>query len=133
MPDTHSRKTIVNVSWSALFKVLAVVVLVWLWLQLVQLFLVLIVALLLAVSLNPVVMWFERRRLPRWGAATLVAVTLLGAIVGFVWLTWASLQDQAQYAANHFQQFEKQAVEALPGWVQKAVTPDSGDLASTAA
>jgi hypothetical protein len=55
MPDAHPRKTIVNVSWSALFKVLAVVVLVWLWLQLVQLFLVLVVALLLAVSLNPIV------------------------------------------------------------------------------
>jgi Predicted permease len=60
-------------------------------------------------------------------------VTLLCIVLGFLWLTWTSLADQAQYAASHFQQLEKQAVDALPGWVRNAATPDSGDLQSAAA
>ena len=48
--------------------------LIWLWLTLVSTVLVVIVAVLLAITLNPVVEWFEARGLPRWAASVVVAL-----------------------------------------------------------
>jgi predicted PurR-regulated permease PerM len=126
MPSASPRKTVITLSWSALFKVLAAVAFVWLWLRLVQLVLVVIVAVLLAVTLNPVVEWLERRGLPRWVAATTVGVTLAAVIGGFCWITWASLNDEAHYAIQHLKQFEKQGLDAVPGWARAAMgNPDN--------
>src|SRR4051812_38729754 len=53
------RPVIVTIPWRTVATVLTAVALVWLWLKLVEMFLVLLVAVLLAVTLNPVVGWFE--------------------------------------------------------------------------
>ena len=63
----------------------------WVWLTLVQLVLVLIVAVLLAVTLNPVIDWLERHGWPRWAAAAVIFVGLLATLGGFGWVTWASV------------------------------------------
>ena len=57
---------------------------------------------LLAVTLNPVVDWLERRGWPRWAAATAGRDSSLVAVVGgFGWLTWTSVPEQAVVAAEH--------------------------------
>src|SRR5439155_13682452 len=81
--------------------------------------------------LNPVVGWFERRGLPRWGASAVVAALLLAVVGGFLWMTWASLSVQARYVAEHFNQIERNALDKLPGWVRNAIgSGDTGDLQS---
>jgi len=80
---------------------------------------------LLAVTLNPVVGWFERRRLPRWGASAVVGLLILAVVGGFLWMTWASLSAQAGYVAEHFTHFEQDALDKLPGWVRSSI--GSGD------
>jgi len=127
MTEPAKRHVAVEVPWRTLLKVMAAVALVWLWLQLVQTVLVMIVAVLLAVTLDPVVDWFERRRLPRGGAVAIVTVLLLALIGGFIWLTWASLSDQAQYVATHMNDIEHQLLHSLPAWMRNVVGND-GDL-----
>ena len=126
MSDT-SRRTTIEVPWRTIFKLLTAAALVWLWLTLVQLVLVLIVAVLLAVTLNPVVDWFERRGWPRWGAAGLMFVVLMVAAGLFGWLTWTSVADQAAYASSHISQFEQDLLGKLPSWVRDAVGLKKGE------
>jgi predicted PurR-regulated permease PerM len=109
------------IPWRTLLKVIVAVALVWMWLKLVELGLVMIVAVLLAVTLNPIVSWLERRRLPRAVAATLVGFVLVAVVGGFLAASWASLSSEATLAAEHIRQFERDTLQRLPGWVREAV------------
>src|SRR5207245_6977009 len=126
MSDVVRRRVAVDVPWRTLLKLIAAIALIWVWLQIYQLVLLLVVAVLLAVSLDPVVGWVQRRGLPRWGAATLVGVTLLALIVGFVMMTWSSLSDQAQDLGKRLPQFERQVNDRLPQVVRNAIGMKSG-------
>src|SRR5438270_11374812 len=83
MADVARRRVVVEVPWRTLLKLILAVALVWVWLQIYQLVLLVVVAVLLAVTLDPVVAWVQRRGLPRWGAATVVGVALLSCMAGF--------------------------------------------------
>ena len=120
MPSPQRRVALV-LPWRTILKILAALVVVWLWFKLVELVLVLIVAVLLAVTLNPVVAWFERRGLPRWGAALSVGLILVALVGGFFWLTWASLSSQASYATDHVGRIQQDAMSKLPAWVRTAI------------
>jgi len=118
---TPQRRIALVLPWRTILKILAALVLVWLWFKLVEVVLVLIVALLLAVTLNPIVAWIQRRGLPRWGAALSVALLLVGLVGGFLWLTWASLSSQASYVTDHFGTIQHDAMSRLPSWVRTAI------------
>jgi predicted PurR-regulated permease PerM len=120
------RHVTVEVRWATLFKLIAAVALVWLWLTLYQLVLVLIVAIVLAVTLDPVVAWVERRGLPRWGASTLVGAVLLAIIGGFLYITWSSLSSQASMVGERLQDFGQAALSRLPQAVQTAFSANGG-------
>src|SRR4051794_28485942 len=126
MAETARRRIAVDIRWSAIFKLLAAAALVWMWLRLVELVLVLIVAVLLAVTLNPVVEWFERRGWPRWRGALLIFVLLLGLFGGFAWLTWNSVAEQANFAGKHLSQVSQEAIKALPQWARDAIGGANG-------
>jgi predicted PurR-regulated permease PerM len=122
MPDADSsRRIALYLPWRTIFKIFAALALVWLWLHVVQWFLILIVAVLLAVTLNPVVMWFERRGLSRGGATATVGLLLLALVGGFLWLTWASLAEQARYATEHLSEYQDAILDRLPGWLRNAI------------
>jgi predicted PurR-regulated permease PerM len=125
MPEPQRR--VVVVPWRTILKLFAAAILVWLWFKLVQVVLVLLVALLLAVTLDPIVRWLEGRRLPRWGATLLVGLTLIAVIGGFLWMTWSSLSAQAAYVTSHFDQFQRDLMKKLPGWATNAVGSDNLD------
>jgi len=115
-----SRRVAVVVPWRTILKIVAAAVMIWLWFKLVEVVLVVLVALLLAVTLNPVVTWFDRR-MPRWAATLLVGLMLVAVIGGFLWMTWASLSSQAAYVTNHFDQIQRDMWKKVPGWVQNAL------------
>ena len=121
MADVVRRRLALDIPWRTLFKLIAAVALVWVWLQIYQLVLLVVVAVLLAVTLDPVVSWVQRRGLPRWGAATLVGVVLLVLIGGFLMLTWSSLSDQAHELGGRLPQFERQITAKLPPVVRNAI------------
>jgi predicted PurR-regulated permease PerM len=126
MPDTAPNRIAVDIPWRTLFKLMAAAALIWLWLTLVSTILVVIVAVLLAITLNPVVAWFEARGLPKWGAAVLVGLLLLASVCGFLWLTWASLADQARYAAKYINTIEGDVLGKLPPWLRNIAGVQNG-------
>jgi predicted PurR-regulated permease PerM len=121
VPGNFRRRLSFDIAWTSILKLIAAVALVWLWLQLVHLVLVLVVAVLLAVTLNPVVDWFERRGWPRWRAALLIFAALLSALGAFGWMAWSSLSDQAALAGQHLSHFQQDLMDKVPQWIQDAV------------
>jgi predicted PurR-regulated permease PerM len=130
VPETV-RKTTVEVPWRTILKVLAAAALVWVWLQIWQVALVLAVAVLLAVSLDPVVRWLMRLGVSRGLASTILTVTLLLAAAGFLWMTWAALRDQTQYLTQNAAAFEQQIAARLPDWARSST--DKGEVHSAVA
>jgi predicted PurR-regulated permease PerM len=88
---------------------------------------VVIVAVLLAVTLNPVVDWLERHGWARWAAAAFIFVAVLVTLGGFGWLTWNSITDQATFATSHISQFEHDVLDRLPAWLQDAAGINKGE------
>lgn len=111
---------------------MAAVALVWLWLQLYHIVLLIVVSILLAVTLHPVVRWFERRGLARWAAASIVCLAIAIVVGGFLWVTWASLSAQAQFASQHFGELEQTIVSRLPEWVRGSLGIQSGSDVTSA-
>jgi len=120
MPVGQRRVALV-VPWRTILKLLAAAALVWLWFKLVAVVLVLVVAVLLAVTLNPVVSWLERRRLPRGAATLAVGLAIVAVIGGFLWLTWSSLSSQAEYVTTHADQLQREMWRIMPGWMRHAI------------
>lgn len=115
-------------------KVVVAIGLVWLLVQLVPIVLLVVVAVLLAVTLNPLVEWTEHRGMGRTMAATLVTLALLLLIGAFLWMTWAQLSDQAQYVASNFGEFDRQIWQRLPAWLRNSLgARGGGDLGATIA
>jgi predicted PurR-regulated permease PerM len=134
MPDLPRRRVTLEIPWRTLLKLAAFASLIWLWLQLVDLILVMIVAVLLAVTFNPVVTWLEQRGLSRAKSSCLVAFGCLALIGGFLWLTWSSLAAQARYAVEHISEFEQEATRRMPSWMRDAIGMKSaGEIQSYAA
>src|SRR5207248_277768 len=127
MPEEPRRRVAVELLWRSLFRIVAVVALVWIWLQLYQLVLLIVVAVLLAVTLDPVVGWIERRGLPRWGSASLVGLVLLAVLGSFLYFTWSSLSSQAAMVGQHFETLERSIVERLPAPVRTAAGGQTND------
>jgi len=119
MPEP-SRRVALVIPWRTILKLIVAAVVIWLWFKLVEVVLVVLVALLLAVTLNPIVTRFERR-MPRWAATLLVGLALVALIGGFLWLTWASLSSQAAYVTSHFDQIQRDMWKKVPGWMQNAL------------
>jgi predicted PurR-regulated permease PerM len=121
MADSAGKRAAVELPWRTIFKVIAAVALVWLWLQLVEVVLVVIVAALLAVTLNPVVCWFERRGWSRAVGTALVAFLIVAIIAGFLWFTWAALSEQVRYLIDHFNEVEGELLGKVPPWARDLI------------
>jgi predicted PurR-regulated permease PerM len=50
-----------------------------------------------------------------------VGLLLLGAVGGFLWVTWSSLSSQAGFATQHIGDFRREALDKLPGWLRELV------------
>lgn len=134
MPDLARRRVSLEIPWRTLLKLAAFAALIWLWLQLVDLILVMIVAVLLAVTFDPVVVWLEQRGVSRGKASCLVAFAFLALVVGFLWMTWSSLAVQARYAIEHLSEFELEATRRMPPWMRDAIgVKSAGEIQSYAA
>jgi predicted PurR-regulated permease PerM len=102
VPTSRSQTFSIELPWSTILRVCVAGALVWCFLRLTWLFLLVLVAALLAVTLDPLVRRIEARGLPRWLAATLIMLILVGAIVGFAVVASSQLTAQAQVVSNRF-------------------------------
>lgn len=131
---SESRR-IIDIAPATLIKVIAAIILIWVWLQLWQLLMVVVVAVVLAIILYPAVEWLERHRVPCSVGATAVVVALTLLIVGFFWVTGASLSGQARMLGGRVTEFERAIIERAPPWMTDAIRRGGGgvpDLSSVA-
>ena len=96
MANTIRRHVRLEVPWPTLLKVLAAAALAWALVKLFPIVLILLVAVVLAVSLDPVVLWLERHACPRTVGAVVVATVMVLLVRRIRRLTWSSLASQWQ-------------------------------------
>jgi len=129
------RRVALQIPWATLLKIIAAAALVWLWFHLWHIVLLVLVAIIIAVGLAPAVSRLERRGAPRWAGATVVTLLVVGAIVGFLVLTWSSLSDQARNLGGRLGAIEQEIIRYVPQPVIEAMrrndaTPDASMVAS---
>jgi predicted PurR-regulated permease PerM len=130
MTDTNSGQVRLEVPWRTLFRVLAAAALAWALVQLLPIVLVLLVAVVLAVSLDPIVGWLEARRMPRTAAVMIVAAAIAALVGGFLWLTWSSLANQWQQVAGELGDKGRDLWDRMPPWLRSALGSPQGNSAS---
>jgi predicted PurR-regulated permease PerM len=128
-------RTTFDIAPRAIIKVLATIVLVWVWLQLWQLVTLIVVSVVLAVAVEPVVEWLERRRVHRSAAAVGVVLVLASLIAGFFLITGSSLIGQAHLLGGRLQETNKWLLGHLPPFLAQAATnnhaiPDASVVAA---
>ena len=130
--DEPSR---VEITWRTIRRVLLTAIFVWVWLRLWRVIVVVLVAAVLAVSLDPVVSWLERRRIPRALGAVLLGAVLLCIFGGFVAATWTSLSAQAHLVSQQLQSLDESLMSHVPPVLvpmtrraQQAVIPRGDEL-----
>jgi putative heme transporter len=114
---TGRQELAVLIPWRTIFKLLAAGALVWIWLQVWELLLLLVVAVVIAVTLEPVVAWLDRRLLPRWAAALIVGVGCLAAFLGLLWLTSTALMQQTELLGSRLHMLQHTVVDHTPSWL----------------
>jgi predicted PurR-regulated permease PerM len=111
------QETTLLVPWRTIFKLLAAAALVWAWLQVWQLLLLLITSVVIAVTLEPIVEWLDRKLLPRWAAAMVVGAGSLGALLALIWITSTALVEQTQFLGDRLHVLQRTLVEHTPSWL----------------
>ena len=132
MAETIRRQVRLEVPWRTLLKVLAAVALGWVLVQVIPIVLILVVAVVLAVSLDPVVVWLEKHRVPRTLAAVVVATALVVLFALFLWLTWSSLASQWQQVAGTIENKIRDVWDRMPVWLRSALGSPQGSGAAPA-
>ena len=125
MPDHPRRHVALELPWRTVFKVLAAIALVWCWLHLVSLILLLVVAVLLAVTLDPIVRRLEAHSIPRWGGSTLVVLAVIVVISALVVFATTQLSGQAQVVGSSLLKAERQLLEYIPARFRAEVSPEN--------
>lgn len=120
MPRRDRPAVALELPWRTIGKVLATAALVWVWWRTWQLFLIVVVAVLLAVTLDPVVRWLERRGLPRWGASAVVALAAAGIVAGFLAFAVTSLPAQGRLVTARMVDAEHELVQRIPPGLRAA-------------
>jgi predicted PurR-regulated permease PerM len=116
----ESRR-VIDIAPAAIIKVIAAVVVIWLWLQLWQLLMIVLVAVVLAITLHPLVDRLEHRGIPCGVGATTVVLLLALLIVGFFWVTGASLSGQARTLGGRVNEVEREVIDWAPPWMTETL------------
>ncbi|MGE0445165.1 MAG: AI-2E family transporter [Vicinamibacterales bacterium] len=128
-----SRRLALELPWATLLKVLAAVALIAIWPRVAWIVLLVLLAIIVAVGLSPAVEWLERRRWPRWLAASTLVLALVVTIVGFIVLSWTSLADQAQNLGSRLGELREEVLNRLPPQVANLVAQSGGNGGSALA
>jgi predicted PurR-regulated permease PerM len=112
-----------DLSWRSIVRVLSVVLLIWLWFHLWQLVMLVLVSVIIAVALDPAVVWLERRRVPRWVASSGSVLLLFAIAAGMVVIGWATIESQSKLVVTHLKTVDQQ-VRSSP--VLRQIMPVNG-------
>ena len=122
------RRRLFDVSWRAIAKLVAAVALVWAWLQLWQFVMVVVVAIIIAVSLHPVVRYLERHRVPRWLGAFGSVLVLAAIAAAVIAATWMTIAEQFDFIRQNVTTFYRQMRTSFPGIERFLPSTEQGGL-----
>ena len=114
MTSRGDSRSIFDISWAAIAKILITIVLVWIWLRLWQLAMILLISVFIAVAIDPVVRWLEERRIPRGLASAGCIVVLAGGLTALALEGWSSISQQSRIIAESLTAFYRHLVESFP-------------------
>lgn len=107
-------RTELTISWATILKVLAAAALVFLVLRLASLLLLTFVAVLLAISLTPLLAWVERHGWPRWTGLLLCGILLFGSALLFFGLLLPVIAREAGTLVSNLPRLRDQLLANLP-------------------
>ncbi len=107
-------QTELTISWATILKLLLAAALVFLALRLAPLLQLLFLALLLAISLAPLLAWTRRRRWPRWTGLLLCGLLLFGSAFLFFGLLVPTVGTQAGALVGNLPRLRDQSLAVLP-------------------
>ena len=113
-PEEPPRRVKIVIPFATIARLLVAALVVWVVLKLWLLFLVLLVAVLIAVTLHPVVAWLQRRGLSRGLAVAVVGVALLGLILSFAVFVLPPLVAQLIRLAENFPAYRERIERHIP-------------------
>jgi predicted PurR-regulated permease PerM len=115
MAENHTNRQVsLRLPWATLFKILAAIAVVYLWSRVAWFLMLVVIAIIIAVGLEPAVQWLERRRVPRAAAAWALVTVIVGVLLGFFYLTWSSLVDEAQHLGSRLTVMEQDILSRTP-------------------
>ena len=118
-----------KVPLSTIVSILLTAAAVWAIYTLRAVIALILVAVVLAVAFDPMVGWLERRRIPRWAAATLIVFATMALLVLFVVICGSSLVTQAHQVGERAQAIQEQAAAWLPEPVLRRIRESRGGSA----
>jgi predicted PurR-regulated permease PerM len=113
-PTTQTHRVELRVPWATLGKILVAALAAWIFLKLWLPFLVFLVAVLIAVTLHPVVAWLERRNLSHGMSVVLVGLVMLAVILFFVVFVLPPLAGQILRLVEDFPQYRTRVESHIP-------------------
>ncbi|HEY6064942.1 MAG TPA: AI-2E family transporter, partial [Thermoanaerobaculia bacterium] len=112
--DLPRQRFELSVPWATLGKLLVAALLIWVFLKLWLPFLVFLIAVLIAVTLHPVVAWLERRGLSHGLSVAIVGVVMLAIIVFFAVFLLPPLIDQLIHLGENFPAYRARVESHIP-------------------
>lgn len=111
--DVRERRSL-HLPLPTIIKVLFTLFALWAVYELRTVIALVLIAVVLAIAIEPAVVWMERRRVSRWLASTLIVFTLVGCLIGFAVLCGSSLVDEGRQVAKRLDAVQSEAAERLP-------------------
>jgi predicted PurR-regulated permease PerM len=122
------RRNLFDVSWRTIAKVLVAAALVWAWFRLWQFAMVIVVAIIVAIALDPVVRYLERRKVPRWLGAFGSVFLLAAVAAGMIAASWVSVTQQSRFIAANISTFYSEMIATFPSIERFLPAADQGGL-----
>jgi predicted PurR-regulated permease PerM len=114
MADSETTRSVFDISWRAIAKVLIAIALVWMFLKLWELAMVVLISILIAVAIDPIVNWLEDRKIPRGIASSGCILLLACAVVALLMAGWSSITQQGRLIAESLVDFYRRVVTSYP-------------------
>jgi predicted PurR-regulated permease PerM len=112
--EESPRRVELHVPAATILKVLLTALIVWAVLTILPELLLFFVAILLAMTLSPIVSGLERRGIPKAVAVGLIGLAIVGLVVAFVALIVPPLASQMTSLINDYRTFRLQATRQIP-------------------
>lgn len=128
----------IHIPLSTIVKVLATLLALWVIYKLGTVIAVSLVAVVLAIGLEPAVVWLERRGVVRWLGSTLIVLVIVGCLIAFFAFCGSSLASQGRQMTGRLGSVQQELADHVPPPFDqiirngKAPTPDGSTIAGYA-